>query len=72
MEGVFDAFSVWQTTGDQLPEVNYPMALHGGEAYAVLYHQPDGGTTWWYGVSTDQMDWNAGVVTVQVTPPGVA
>jgi len=66
------AFSAWQTTGDQLPESNYPMALHQGEAYAILYHLPDGGTMWWYGVTTDQTDWNAGVVTVQVTPPEAA
>ena len=72
VEGGYDAFSAWQTTGDQLPENNYPMALHPREFYAILYHLPDGGTMWWYGVSTDQTDWNAGVVTVQVTPPEAA
>ena len=72
VEGGYDAFSAWQTTGDQLPESNYPMALHPRESYAILYHLPDGGTMWWYGVSTDQTDWNAGVVTVQVTPPEAA
>lgn len=72
VEGGYDAFSAWSATGDQLPEINYPMALHGGEAYAVLYHQPDGGAMWWYGVSTDQTDWNEGTVTVQVTPPQAA
>lgn len=72
VEGGYDAFSVWPATGDQLPEINYPMALHGREAYAVLYHQPDGGTMWWYGVSTDQTDWDAGVMTVQVAPPEAA
>ena len=48
------------------------MALHPREFYAILYHLPDGETMWWYGVSTDQTDWNAGVVTVQVTPPEAA
>ena len=72
VEGGYDAFSAWQTTDDQLPESNYPMALHPREFYAILYHLPDGGTMWWYGVSTDQTDWNAGVVTVQVTPPQAA
>lgn len=72
VEDGYDAFSAWLTTGDQLPESNYPMALHPREFYAVLYHLPDGGTEWWYGVSTDQTDWYAGIVTVQVTPPPAA
>ena len=72
VEGGYDAFSTWQTTGDQLPESNYPMALHQREFYAILYHLPNGGTEWWYGVSTDQTDWYTGIVTVQVTPPVAA
>ena len=72
VEGGYDDFAGWQLTDDQLPESNYPMALHQGEAYAILYHLPDGGTMWWYGVTTGRTDWDTGIVTAQVTPPEAA
>ena len=59
VEGGYDAFSAWQTTGDQLPESNYPMAAPkrilcdpvppaGRRDHVVVrcVHRPDGLECW--------------------------